>query len=98
MPTLSPQDIEHIAKLARLEITKKEKIQYAEQLSVVFDYVEMLREVDVSTTAETNQVTGLEDVLREDETSACDEETKQKLIEAFPDKVGRLLKVPGVFE
>ncbi|MEK7623550.1 MAG: Asp-tRNA(Asn)/Glu-tRNA(Gln) amidotransferase subunit GatC [Patescibacteria group bacterium] len=98
MPVLSSQDIEYIAQLARLELTDTEKQRYAEQLSVVFDYFEMLREVDVTDVPETCQVTGLEDVAREDVAVACDVETKKKLIEAFSQKVGNVLIVPGVFE
>lgn len=95
---LTPQEIEDIAKLARLELTSKEKKMYAEQLSVVLDYVEMLNEVDTEGVEETCQVTGLEDVVREDEIYECSEETKKKIIEAFPEKMGKLLKVKAVFD
>ena len=98
MTTLSRTDIDTIARLARLSLNEEEKVRYAEQLSVVFDYFEMLREVDVRATVETCQVTGLEDVTREDVAVACDEETKKKLIESWPEKAGVLLKVPGVFD
>jgi len=94
---LTPQEIENIAKLARLELSAKEKEMYAEQLSVVFDYVEMLNEVDTDGVEETCQVTGLEDVVREDEVFGASEETKNKIIDQFPEKVGRLLKVKAVF-
>ena len=95
---LTPQEIENIAKLARLELSAKEKEMYAEQLSVVFDYVEMLNEVDTDGVEETCQVTGLEDVVREDEVFGASEETKNKIIDQFPEKVGRLLKVKAVFD
>ncbi|MBU2542816.1 Asp-tRNA(Asn)/Glu-tRNA(Gln) amidotransferase subunit GatC [Patescibacteria group bacterium] len=95
---LTPQQVEDIAKLARLELTSKEKKMYAEQLSVVLDYVEMLNEVDTEGVEETCQVTGLEDVVREDEIHECNEETKKKIIEQFPEKVGNLLKVRAVFD
>ncbi len=94
---LTPQEVEDIAKLARLELTSKEKKMYAEQLSVVLDYVEMLNEVDTDGVEETCQVTGLEDVVREDEVHECSEETKKKIIKQFPEKVGELLKVKAVF-
>ena len=94
---LTPQEIEDVAKLARLELSAKEKEMYAEQLSVVFDYIEMLNEVDTDGVEETCQVTGLEDVVREDEVFGASEETKNKIIDQFPEKVGRLLKVKAVF-
>ncbi len=95
---LSIKEINKIAELSRLELTEKEKKMYAKQLSVVFDYVEMLKEVDTENVAETCQVTGLEDVFRADIAKNCDEKTRQKLLNQFPDKTGDLLKVKQVFE
>ena len=94
---LDKDQIEQIATLARLELTEKEKTMYAEQLSVVLDYIEMLDEVDTTGVEETCQVTGLQDVVREDFVVEASEETKKKLINAFPKKVGKLLKVKAVF-
>lgn len=94
---LSPQQIEQIATLARLELTEKEKKLYADQLSVVLDYIEMLNEVNTEGVEETCQVTGLEDVTREDKVQEASEEIKQKLINSFPEKMGKLLKVKAVF-
>lgn len=95
---LSTDDIDHIATLARLELTTEEKARYAEQISVVLDYIEMLNEVETEDEVETCQVTGLEDVVREDVVEGCEESVRSKLIESFPDKVGSLLKVRAVFE
>ncbi|OGH78780.1 MAG: hypothetical protein A2469_03750 [Candidatus Magasanikbacteria bacterium RIFOXYC2_FULL_40_16] len=97
MSKLSKEKIEQIANLARLELSEEEKKLYAKQLSVIFDYVEVLNEVDTEGVEETCQVTGLEDVLRADEADERDEETKKKLIAQFPDRVGDLLKVKQVF-
>ena len=71
---LTEKDIEKIALLARLELSEEEKTMYAGQLSVVLDYVEMLNEVDTTMVEETCQVTGLEDVFREDEVEEEDAE------------------------
>lgn len=95
---LTPQVIEQVAALARLELSEKEKKMYAEQLSVVLDYFGMLNEVNTDNVIETSQVTGLEDVVREDRVVECSEETRQKLIGNFPDRVGKLLKVKAVFD
>lgn len=95
---LSINEIEQIAGLARLSLTEPEKGMYAEQLSVVLEYIDMLREVDTEGVPETCQVTGLEDVVREDVATSCDPAVKEKIIQAFPEKVGSLLKVKAVFE
>ncbi|MFA6427473.1 MAG: Asp-tRNA(Asn)/Glu-tRNA(Gln) amidotransferase subunit GatC [Candidatus Magasanikbacteria bacterium] len=94
---LTSQEIEQIAKLARLELSEKEKIMYAEQLSAVLDYIEMLSEVDTQGVEETCQVTGLEDVVRKDKAEMTSDEDRKKLISQFPNKEMNLLKVKAVF-
>lgn len=95
---LTIEDIDHIATLARLTLTEEEKSRYAEQLSAVLGYVDMLNEVHTDDVPETCQVTGLENITREDTVIDCDEETKEKLRNQFPDNVGNLLKVKAVFD
>ena len=95
---LSSAEVDHIAALARIDLTDKEKAMYAEQLSAIFAYIAMLNEVDTSAEKETCQVTGLEDIVREDVAEDAPDEVKEKLIEAFPERLGQLLKVKGVFK
>jgi len=94
---LDIEAIEQIATLARLDLSKDEKTMYAEQLSVVLDYVEMLDEVNTDGVEETTQVTGLKDVVREDVVVECPKDVRDKLIEQFPEREGDLLKVKAVF-
>lgn len=63
---LKKEQIEHIANLARLDLTEKELEVYGDQLSNVLNYIEQLQEVDVDGVLPTAQVTGKENVLRED--------------------------------
>ncbi len=60
-------NISHIAKLANLTLTDEEKEKFSSQLSTVLDYIERLNEVNTEDIPETSQVTGLENVFREDE-------------------------------
>lgn len=95
---LTSEQVAQIATLARLTLSGEEKLRYAEQLSVIFGYIEMLDEVDTTGVEKTCQVTGLMDVTREDVPVSIDEETRKKLIACFPEKSGDLLKVKAVFE
>jgi aspartyl-tRNA(Asn)/glutamyl-tRNA(Gln) amidotransferase subunit C len=63
---LSKQQVEHVAKLARLGLTPKEVEKFQTQLSNILDYVEQLNEVDTDAVEPTAQVTGLQNVMRED--------------------------------
>ncbi len=63
---INEDTIKQVASLARLELTQKEKKMYTEQISVVLEYMKMLDEVDTEDVIETTQVTGLENVCRDD--------------------------------
>ncbi len=95
---LTISDIERVAELARLELIDSEKAMYAEQLSAVFSYMDMLNSVDTEGVPETCQVTGLEDVARQDVAKQADLEVRKKLIAAFPAQEANLLKVQAVFK
>lgn len=61
-------DVGHIAKLANLEIKEEEKEKFQKQLSSILQYVNKLKEVNAKDVEPTSQVTGLENVTREDKT------------------------------
>lgn len=95
---LTKKDVEHIANLARLELTEDEKQLFSEQLSSVLSYVDQLKEVDTSGVQYGYQVEGLDNVMDADEVRPCDEATRERLLDAMPDRAGDLLKVKGVFQ
>jgi aspartyl-tRNA(Asn)/glutamyl-tRNA(Gln) amidotransferase subunit C len=64
---LTLQDVEHIAKLARLELSEEEKARYLEQLSAILDYAARLRELDTSHILPTASVLSSSLPLRADE-------------------------------
>ncbi len=92
------EDIRGIAKLARLSLTPDEETRYAEQLSGVLSYIDLLDEVDIEGAETTTQVTGLKNVVREDVVGASDEEVRAKIISLFPRSEKNMLSVPRVFE
>ena len=63
---ITKEQVKHIAKLARLGIVEKDVEKFAKQLSSIFGYIEKLNEVDVKNVEPTSQVTGLQNVMRED--------------------------------
>jgi aspartyl-tRNA(Asn)/glutamyl-tRNA(Gln) amidotransferase subunit C len=59
-------NVSHVAKLANLPLTDEEKIKFEKQLEETITYVNQLSEIDTKDVEPTSQVTGLENVLRED--------------------------------
>ena len=60
------KDVEHVAKLARLELTEEEKELYTKQLGDVLKYVDQMNEVDTSNVKPMTQVIDFVNVMRED--------------------------------
>jgi aspartyl-tRNA(Asn)/glutamyl-tRNA(Gln) amidotransferase subunit C len=65
--TIDRQTVEHIADLAKLELTEDEIELFAGQLSAILEYVERLQTVDTDAIAPTASVLPLRNVLRPDE-------------------------------
>jgi aspartyl-tRNA(Asn)/glutamyl-tRNA(Gln) amidotransferase subunit C len=95
---LSREQVEHIAKLARLDLTEEELEKYGSQLSDVLSYIDQLQEVDVSDTEPTAQVTGLENVLREDVAEDWNEQEKKAALSEAPELEDNQYKVKRVLE
>ncbi len=66
MAKLSKEDVLKLAELARITLDEQELASFQEEISEVLSYVEQLQGVDLSQQAPTSQVTGLENVMRED--------------------------------
>lgn len=62
----TPVDAGHIAKLANLPLTKEELDVLGQQLTQTFAYTSKLTEIDTSGVVPTSQVTGLENIFRDD--------------------------------
>lgn len=63
---LSREDVDKIARLARLELTEAEKQLYQDQLSAVLEYAARLSQLDLEGVAPTASAVALRNVMRED--------------------------------
>lgn len=64
--SLTIKEVEHIAELARLELSDTEKEQYRQQLSDILEYAARLQQVDTSAIPPTSSVLPPRSVLRSD--------------------------------
>lgn len=93
---LSRQEVEKIARLARLSLSDEGIEQYRGQLSEVLTYVDQLKEVDVADVPTTAQVTGRVNALADD--AVRDGGDRKKLLANAPAMDGDSIKVKAVFE
>lgn len=89
-------DVANVAKLANLPLSTDEKKKFEKQLSSILEYIEKLNEVDTKGIEPTSQVTGLENVTRED--SATPSLTQDEALSNTSAKHNNLFKVPAILE
>lgn len=94
--SLTLKEVEHIAELARLELTEAEKARYREQLSAVLDYIARLQALDTADIPPTSSVLPARSVLRADETRPA--LRLEDLLKNAPDAVDGQFRVPPVLE
>jgi len=90
------QEVEHIASLARLELTEAEKNRYREQLSAILDHVAQLQKLDTSSIQPMSGVFSFENPLRADESRLG--LTPDDLLRPAAQKKRAQYKIPPVFE
>ena len=88
------KDVEHVAKLARLELTQDEKEMFTHQLGDVLSHVEKMNEVDTTNVEPMNHPIDFSNVMRED--VKIYENTREELMQNAPDIEGEFFKVPKI--
>ncbi|WP_447965792.1 Asp-tRNA(Asn)/Glu-tRNA(Gln) amidotransferase subunit GatC [Nitrospira sp. Ecomares 2.1] len=71
MASITQREVEHVARLARLDLTEAEKPVFAEQLNHILAYVDQLQGVSTEGVPLTASVVHEEPVLREDTPREC---------------------------
>ncbi len=88
------EEVEHIARLARLRLTKEEKERYSVQLGKIIEYVRQLNELDLARIPPTSHVVPLKNVLRED--VVRESLPQEEALRNAPQKEKGYFKVPKV--
>lgn len=94
---INKEEVEHIAKLARLKLNAKEIKSMEKELSSVLGYFQFLNRLNVSKIKPTSHSISLKNIMREDKGKRQSEENVEKLLKAMPQREGRYLKVKSVF-
>lgn len=89
-------DIKHVAKLANLKLKTEDEKKFEKQLNDIVAYVEKLNEVNTKDVEITSQVTGLENVMRED--TPAQSLTQEEILSGTKSKHNGLFKVDAILE
>ncbi len=95
---ISPEEVEHIAKLARIKLTVQEKEKFTKELSSILNYVQKLNEVDTEKAKPISQITGLENVTSKDKPEKRTKELRNRILRQAPKTKGDYFKTPKILE
>lgn len=93
---LTADQVKKVVKLAELPLTPEEEEKYSEQLSAILEYVDQLNQVDTLGVEPTFNVTGLNNVMSEDETVVS--LSQEEALSNAPQKNNGMFVTKGVFE
>ena len=93
---ISREDVQHVARLARLALTVEELEPMREQLDAILAYIDKLRELDVEGVEPTSHAVPLVNVMRNDDVTPC--LTQDAALANAPDRAGELFRVPRIIE
>jgi aspartyl-tRNA(Asn)/glutamyl-tRNA(Gln) amidotransferase subunit C len=93
---ITQEDVEHVAELARLELTAVEQEQFITQLNNILTYIQKLNELDTTGVEPTSHVIPMSNVLREDEVRPSLE--RDLVLQNAPEESNFFFKVPRIIE
>ena len=88
------EDVEHVAKLARLELTEEEKIKFTTQLGDVLKYVDQMNEVDTTGVEPMAHAIDFVNVMRDDVVKY--EQSKEELMKNAQSEENGFFKVQKI--
>lgn len=89
-------DVEHVARLSRLELSDDEKKLFAGQMDAIMGYVDKLAELDTGNVVPTSHAVPMENAFREDLVRPSI--GVEKALGNAPQRVESFYKVPKVIE
>ncbi|HZV96532.1 MAG TPA: Asp-tRNA(Asn)/Glu-tRNA(Gln) amidotransferase subunit GatC [Candidatus Nitrosocosmicus sp.] len=95
-PRISREDVQHVARLARLELSAEDLVRMQAELSNILAYIDKLRSVDTAGVPPTSHAVPLTNVMREDEPRPS--LPLADMLANAPDAAGDFFRVPRIVE
>jgi aspartyl-tRNA(Asn)/glutamyl-tRNA(Gln) amidotransferase subunit C len=93
---ISRQDVEHVARLARLALTDAELETMRAQLNAILAHIDALKAVDTRGVEPTSHAVPQFNVMREDEPRPPF--PRDEMLANAPDRAGEFFRVPRIIE
>jgi aspartyl-tRNA(Asn)/glutamyl-tRNA(Gln) amidotransferase subunit C len=96
MPDVSREVVEHVANLARLDLSDEEIDRLKNEMGRILEHADKLQEVDTDDIEGTSHVIPMTNVYREDEVG--ESLTPEDVVANAPDSAEEFFKVPRIVE
>jgi aspartyl-tRNA(Asn)/glutamyl-tRNA(Gln) amidotransferase subunit C len=93
---ITQKEVEHVAKLARLELSEDEKGTFTRQLSAILTYMDQLKTLDTRGVEPTMTVLPTENVFRDDEVQPS--LPQERALANAPEQADGFFRVPRILE
>jgi aspartyl-tRNA(Asn)/glutamyl-tRNA(Gln) amidotransferase subunit C len=95
-PKITLKDVEHVARLARLDLSQAEKERMRRELDGILAYIDKLRALDTTGVEPTSHAVPVTSVMRDDlEQPSL---PREEMLANAPDRQGDLFRVPRIIE
>jgi aspartyl-tRNA(Asn)/glutamyl-tRNA(Gln) amidotransferase subunit C len=94
--SLTPEEVTHIARLARVGLSQDEMSRFQDQLSQILDYFQRLQEADTENIPPTAHTLAMHNIMRDDEPRPSFD--KEDILANAPQREGDLFRVRAVLE
>ncbi len=91
---LTLEEVRHVARLARLELSPEEETRFTDQLAGILDYVDQLSELDTSAVQPTTRAIDERNITRADDPKPWPDQ--EGLLNCAPDREEDYFKVPKI--
>ena len=95
-PKITLKEVEHVARLARLELSDEEKERMRAQLDRILTYIDKLKELDIAGVEPTSHAIPMTNVMREDEPTPSF--PVEPMLANAPERDGDFFRVPKIIE
>ena len=93
---ISLKDVEHVARLARLDLSPAEKERMQRELDGILSYIDKLRALDTEGVEPTSHAVPMTNVMREDVSRPSF--PQEEMLANAPARSGDLFRVPKIIE
>lgn len=93
---ISREDVEHVARLARLALTPDELERMRAQLNAILVHIDALKAVNTDGVEPTSHAVPVVNVMREDEPRPPF--PLEEMLKNAPDRAGQFFRVPRIIE